>query len=377
MPDNSDFVSASTLRRPAPSLNRGYRYLSVDAATMRVTNEFDFSQVQYTFERNAPGLFGAALDLYSPDSQFLIPQETYIVVERAGQPFWCGMFWKPIRNGKLLEIGAQGVWSIFGHRHIRDTKSYNNVDRAAIARDLVTYAQLGVGGDIHVATGSELLGGSPLPTALYPWWEDKVVATEVEALAAMDPQFNFSIDGSWLPGNILTFNFNVDIVHPDPTPYRLVYGSNVDDYEWESIAPSPNHVDAFGGFDGPAMLRRWAENATALERQPRIEVSTGNRDIMSEPAIQDLAVSTVRKLSGSPSQPSVSMQASSDPELGVLKLGQEVEVEIRDGYIFVQGKYIIEKIEVTVPDGAADALGSETMKISFESLVDDALIGTL
>lgn len=373
-----DYVPRDTLRRLSAARARGYKYLSVDASTMQITNEFEFANVQYSFQHNAAGEFSGSLDLYSSDAKFLIPQQTYIVVERMGVPFWCGFMWKPRRNGKILDVEAQGVWSLFGHRHIRDTKSYFNTDRAVIVKDLVQYAQLGFGGDLHVSVPSVTLPSTPLGEAFYPWWEDKVISSEVENLALMDPQFSFSIEGRWLPGNVLAFDFVMDPVHPHISPHAFMYGGNVDDYEWEPIAPSPNHVDAFGGFDGPAMIRRTAQNFQALENgQPRIEVSTGNRDILTEQPVEALALSTIKKTSGAPAQPVVVMQASSDPHLDSMKVGQEVQVDIDDGYVQVHGRYVIDRIEVVVPDGAADAPGSETIRLSFENLVDDALISAV
>lgn len=377
MPDepSPDYIPIGTLKKDAPARNRGYRYLSVEYSTMRVTNEFEWSNVQYSFERNGAGELNATVDLYSPDAEFLIPQETFLVVERSGKPYWCGFMWKPSREGNTLRIQALEVWSLFGHRHIRDSKSYNNTDRVVIARNLVEYAQLGLGGNLRVETGIEVSSGPPLGEAFYPWWEDKIIATEIENLAAIEPKFTFRIEGYWQPGNVLGFKYVIDPVHPIVSPHRLMYGGNVDDYEWEPISPSPNQVDAFGGFDGPAMLRRSAQNLTALTTQPRIELSVSNRDILSDAATESLAVSTVKKMSGAPSQPTVTMQASSKPDLGEIFPGYELEVDIDDGFVQVHGRYVVERIEIIVPDGAADALGAETVRYSFENIVDDTDVG--
>lgn len=377
MPDepSPDYIPIGTLKRDAPARNRGYRYLSVEYATMRVTNEFEFSDVRYSFERNGAGELNAVLDLYSPDANFLKPQETFLVVERSGRPYWCGFMWQPHRNGNTLEIGALEVWSLFGHRHIRETKSFFNTDRAVIARTLVEYAQLGIGGNLNVETGIEVSTGPPLGEAFFPWWEDKIVASEIENLATIEPQFTFRIEGEWLPGNVLGFKYVIDPVHPVVSPHRLLYGGNVDDYEWEPISPSPNQVDAFGGFDGPAMLRRSAQNLDALNTQPRVELSVSNRDILSDQATEALAVSSIKKMSGAPAQPTVIMQASSKPDLGEIFPGYELEVDIDDGYVQVHGRFVVDRIEVAVPDGAADALGAETIRISFENIVGDESVG--
>lgn len=374
MPDYT-IIGDNAVSRPALTRGRGYRYLSVDFASRRVTNEFKFSDVAYSFQRNTAGEFSATMDLYDPSTKFLRPQETFIVVERMGLPFWCGFLWQPTRSGQNLNVQAQEIWSLFGHRHVRVTKDYLNQDRAFIFRDLVTYAQQGEGGALGVSVGSESLGAAPLSQYRVPWWENKTVIEVCETVLQMDPSFTFRIEGEWLPGNRLGFRLLLDTVHPLPTKHRLIYGGNVDDYEWQPLSPSPNFVDGFGGFDDEAMLRRSAQNNDALLRQPRIEGSVENRELLGEEGVVNMAVEQLKRMSGSPSQPSVTMQADSDPELGVLRPGHECHVSISDGYVQVDGDFSVEKISVAVPNGAADAPGAETVKYEFESKLEDASVG--
>lgn len=372
MPDYG-VVTPGALTRPAPGRGRGYRYLSVDFATRRVTNEFKFSDVAYSFQRNMAGEFSATLDLYDSATKFLRPQETFIVVERLGRPFWCGFLWQPTRSGKNLNIQAQEIWSLFGHRHIRETKDYVNRDRAYIFRDLVTYAQQGVGGSLAVSVGSENLGGTLLSYKA-PWWENKTVVEVAETIITMDPSFTFRIEGEWQPGNYLGFRLYLDVVHPLPTKHRLIYGGNVDEYDWSPLSPSPNFIDGFGGFDNEAMIRRSAQNDTALLRQPRIETSIENRELLGEEGVVKLATDRLKRYSGSPAQPSVVMQADSDPELGTLRPGHSAYVSIKDGYVEVDGDFSVEKISVSVPNGSADAPGAETVKLEFESKLDEGSV---
>lgn len=374
MPDYT-VIQPGSLSVPAITRSRGYRFLSVDFATRRVTNEFKFSDVGYSFQRNTAGEFSATMDLYDPATKFLRPQETFIVVERKGVPFWCGFLWQPTRSGKNLNIQAQEVWSIFGHRHIRETKDYVNRDRAFIFRDLVSYAQQGSGGPLGVSVGSETLGGTPLSQYKVPWWENKTVVEVAETVLKMDPSFTFRIDGEWQPGNILGFRLRLDVVHPVPTKHRLIYGGNVDDYDWSPLSPSPNFIDGFGGFDNEAMIRRSAQNNAVLGTQPRIESSIENRELLGEEGVVNLAVEQLKRMSGSPSQPSVVMQADSDPELGVLRPGHSCHVSIKDGYVEVDDEFSVEKLSVVVPNGSADAPGAEQVKIEFESKLDDASVG--
>lgn len=315
------------------------------------------------------------MDLYDPTTRFLIPQETFIVVERKGEPFWCGFLWQPTRSGKNLNIQAQEVWSIFGHRHVRVTKEYINSDRAAAFRDLVTYAQTGLAGSIGLSVGSETVGGTLLSHKI-PWWENKTIVEVAEMILDMDPSFTFRIVGEWLPGNKLGFRLVIDAAHPVPTKHRLIYGGNVDDYDWSPLSPSPNFIDGFGGFDAEAMIRRTAQNDDALTRQPRIESSIENRELLGEEGVVKLATDRLKRFSGSPSQPSVTMQGGADPELGVLLPGHSAHVSIRDGYVQVDGDFSVEKISVSVPNGAADAPGAETVKYEFESKLDDSAVST-
>lgn len=373
MPDYT-YIGDNAVARPAATRSRGYRFLSVDFSTRQVTNEFKFADVGYTFQRNAAGEFSAVMDLYDESTQFLRPQETFLVVERMGAPFWCGFLWQPTRSGKNLNVAAQEVWSLLGHRHVRATKDWINRDRAWILQDLVTYAQQGVGGDLGVSVGSEVVGGTPIPSYKVPWWENKTVVEVAETILKMDPSFTFRIVGEWLPGNRLGFRLVIDTAHPVETQHRLLFGGNVDDYEWQPLSPSPNFIDAFGGFDNEAMIRRTAQNDVALLKQPRIEGSIENRELLGDVGVANLAVDQLKRMSGSPSQPSVTMQADSDPELGVLLPGHQCHVSIRDGYVNVDGDYSVEKISVAVPNGAADAPGAETVKIEFESKLDDTSV---
>lgn len=374
MPDITSFIEPTAVRRDAQTVGKGYRYLSVDYASRRVTNEFRFSDVQYSFERNTAGSFSAAMDLYDPATQFLRPQETYLVVERNGLPFWCGFLWQPARNGKTLTVQAQEIWSIFGHRHIRQTKDWINQDRAFMLRDLVNYAQQGVGGDLGLSVGSELLALATPTSYKASWWENKTVIEIAETILKMDPSFTFRVVGEWQAGNRLGFRLLIDTKHPVPTQHRLIYGGNVDDYDWSPLSPSPNFIDGFGGFDNEAMIRRTAQNDVALTRQPRIESSIENRELMGEEGVVLLAVNQLKKYSGSPAQPSVTMQADADPVLGTLLPGYSAHVTIRDGYVQVDDDFSVDKVNVSVPNGAADAPGAETVKYEFESKLEDAAV---
>ncbi|MFA7264846.1 MAG: hypothetical protein WC054_00800 [Candidatus Nanopelagicales bacterium] len=359
----------------AQNRSRGTRYLAVDFASRRITHEFKFADVGYTFQNNVAGEFGATLDLYDPNTRYLKAQETYLVVERLGKPFWCGFLWQPTRSGKNLNVVAQEVWSIFGHRRVRQTLDWINQDRGFMLRNLLTYAQMGPAGDLGVSIGSETVGGPPQSYKV-PWWENKGVVETAETLLKMNPAFSFRIEGEWQPGNVLGFRLVIDAVHPIPTPHRLIYGGNVDDYDWTPLSPSPNFVDGFGGFDNEAMLRRTAQNDDALARQPRIESSIENRELLGDEGVLNLAVNQLKRLSGSPSQPSVTMQAGSDPVLGVLRPGHQCHVSIDDGYVHVDGDFSVEKITVSVPNGSADSPGAETVKIDFESKLDDTSVST-
>ncbi len=372
MPDYT-IVAPGAISVPAATQGRGYRYLSVDFASRRITHEFKFSDVQYSFERNAAGEFSASMDLYDPSTRFLLPQETFIVVERLGQPFWCGFLWQPSRAGKSLNVQAQEVWSIFGHRHVRESRDWINQDRGFMLRDLLSYAQQGVGGSIGLSIGSENVGGVPTSYKA-SWWENKTVIEVAEKILQLDPTFSFRIVGEWLPGNKLGFRLLIDAAHPIPTQHKLIYGGNVDEYEWSPLSPSPNFIDGFGGFDNEAMIRRSAQNDDVLTRQPRIEGSIEDRELMGEEGVVNLAVNQLKRMSGSPSQPSVVMQADSDPQLGTLRPGHSCQVSITDGYVKVDGSFNVEKLSVNVPNGAADAPGAETVKIEFESKLEDASV---
>ena len=50
--------------------------------------------------------------------------------------------------------------------------------------------------------------------------------------------------------------------------------------------------------------------------------------------------------------------------LGILRPGHSAEVLIKDGYVEVSGVFNVAKIDVDVPDGAADAPGAETRPAS-------------
>jgi hypothetical protein len=369
MPDSS-IIGDNAVYRDAVTRNRNYKYLSVDFASRRITNEFAFADVSYTFQRNRAGEFSATMDLYDPAAAFLKPQETFIVVERMGLPFWCGFLWQPTRSGKTLNINAQEVWSLFGHRHVRVSQKFNNTDRAAIFRNLVLYGQQGVGGDLGVSVGSELLGGTPMSEFIVNWWENKTIVEVAQPILDQDPSFTFRIVGEWLPGNRLGFRMLIDTKHPVPTTHRLIYGGNVDEYDWAPFSPSPNFIDGFGGFDNEAMIRRSVQNDGALLRQPRIEGSTENRDLLGEEGVVKLATDALKRLSGSPSQPTVTMLADSDPVLGLLRPGHSAHVSIRDGYVYVDGDFNVDKIAVSVPNGAADAPGAESVQIEFESKLE-------
>lgn len=363
-------MTSSVVTRPAPN-SGGYRYLAVDAITRRVTCEFSFSGVTYTFERNAPGDFTASIDIYSSQTQYLVPQQTYIVVERSGRPFWVGFLWQPKRDNKKLTINAQGIWSVFGHRHIRERRIYDAQDRAVMLRDLVTYGQQGTSGDLGVTVGTEVFGGISY-SQVYEWWDNKSIMDAASDVTDFNPRFTFRIEGSWQSGNILGLNFVIDTTFPVLTPHRLVYGGNAVDYGWDPLSPSPNHIDAFGGFDDFSMIRQTVQNSDALTRQPRIEGSVENRNLMvSDPALA-MAQSALKRMSNSPVQPTIIMLADSEPVLGTLLPGYQVQVSISDGpYIQVDGDYIVNKISVTVPDGSANIPGVETVTYEFESLTED------
>jgi hypothetical protein len=363
-----------------------YRYLFYDVLTNLPKAELPLSGVSYSSILNNAGALTATISArHAKATQDVIsPWNTAIYVEREGAIVWGGILWRAnVQSGteeSTLSLGANEFWSYFQEnnnrgRYIRDTKSYTDADQLFIARDIINYAQnTGIHGptaSIGVTVGSELTtdggGIQQLRTRTYNSWERQVIGKVVEQLAALDNGFEFFIDCDYAGSTInKVFRLYYPIV-PDAPGIRFDYPTNVISYTLPIDATkAAKKVDAIGAGEGIDMAIQTVEDTTLLQ-YPMREATFSYKDVSQADTLLSHATSDLNTVRQPQTIPTLICRVNV-PELtpGSFRCGANVQVNLQDGWVNIQGGYRIVQFEVRVDDDGGESM---TVRLNDEDVL--------
>jgi hypothetical protein len=151
-----------------------------------------------------PGTFSASMALNDPKCtpDIIAPAQTVLVIQHEDRvdDLWGGILWdaKPNYDDRTVTLEGAEIMSYFYRRRIREFRQYWSgnsppypTDTAAIARDLLIYAQAQSRGSIGVFIGTETSGVDTAVT--YPAGERRNVGEEVEKLGKVNNGFDVVI----------------------------------------------------------------------------------------------------------------------------------------------------------------------------------------
>jgi hypothetical protein len=354
-----------------------YRYLSINPLTLQLQGEIEFGGVQFNWQQNNFGTFDGTIDRYDTKATkaLLDPQRTLIGVEREGDLVWVGIMLQPRKaDADTVSIPALEIHGMLQYRYIRERLQYAALDSGFVCRQLVAYGQLGVGGPLGIATGSQVTG-VPISTS-FNFWDKKKISDAIIDLStptsaapsdgvnppqSANPGFDFRMDYAWGAGNQLVMTFVIDYPKRGrATNYVFEYGRNVDDYDWEG-GLAYNWIDSWGDGSENALRRATAYDSDLLANYPRFEGQYEHPTVTGQQGLQNFADAELKQHKSPQSEPSITLMGDADPGLGEYRVCDIVEVRIDHGYTQVGDNYIVDDIAVSV-----DETSQDTVQVSFE-----------
>lgn len=354
-----------------------YTFILQDLVTGNLKDEVPLRAVSFGKVRNAPGFLNASIDYRHPKATptNFARCRTAIYVMRDGVCVWGGILWTLRRNGDGLNVGAEGFWSYFRRRRLRETKDYTTVptDPLAIVRDLIDYAQDATkspGGDIGVTTGSELWG----TTVARTWYgyERKVIAEIIEALSDNNASFDFEIDPVY---DADTNNFDKILRLYAPRQGRRTsiawevgIHCELNEYFMDGTRQE-NQVLGIGAGEGDAMKLAQASDTNQLGAFPLLEGAFIAKDISDPTHLRELCEARLaaRRMPGA--TPSIVLKPDApEAELGTYIIGDEIKLVGGDGFSQFNQYFRIDSYTVKLSEE-----GKEDITVEFEdrSLVED------
>lgn len=252
-----------------------------------------------------------------------------IIVERDGVPVWVGIVWiAPYTDDPpQREVRAAETWSYFRHRFITTNVTRTAADQCDIAQDLITDAINAQGGNIGVTV--ELSTSGVLVTQAYASYELKPVAEAVEALAKVDPGFDFAIDPSYNPSTgALVKTFRTQYPRrgrrSQQTGHVFEVGRNVISWSWPSDGTRmANKVWAVGRGEGSAMLLTSSADTSQITPissggpgYPLLEQTISATDVAVRSQLNALALARRKAVVTPVTLPEITVRADIDPVFG-------------------------------------------------------------
>lgn len=293
-----------------------YTYMARDLRTGALIEELPLGDVRFGHVLNGAGALYATLKLnrkttngVSLDQAYIdatIPQRTAIWIDRDGRLVWGGIIWSRSyqHSAQRLDIQASEFWSYFRMRTLKIDKSYTNADQLDIARDLITYAQGLVGGNIGV-TLDTTDSGVLRDRTQYFGYERKPIGEAIEQLANVADGFDFGIDTAYDVNHSPTAQLNFGyprrgrIAGSNELVFEL--GRNMFDITWpEDGANGANSITAIGAGEGASMLLVEITDTALIDAgYPLLDDSIQYKDVTRAETLADHAISELLIRSGS------------------------------------------------------------------------------
>lgn len=351
-----------------------YRYLVADLLTDTIREEMPFENVSFGDVLNAPGSFSGTLPLSVKDRTGfekvtranLDPGRTALYVERDGVLVWGGIIWTASADegNFTLTIGAEGFWSYFRHRLIRNTHAYTATDQLAIVQDLVTYAQSAHSGDIGVVVGTDTSGVTR--DRRYNSFERVNLGQAVEDLAALDGGFDFAIDVAYVSG-VRTKSLRLSYPkRGSRLAHVLDLGTNIEQLSWTIDATKQaNMIEALGAGEGSSMLIATSVDTSLLGSYPLLEDTISYKDVSVSATLHAHSQATMKaRRRPVESLPTLVAHGTTDLVIGSFQTGDEIEARTTSAGGFLDIDTIFRILSWTV---SVDDDGKETISFGLAS----------
>lgn len=337
-----------------------FRYVTTNlyqsgATPNPIISELPFTNVNYTSQLNSVGTFQGELLLSGINTTNLnvydgtIPGKTILwvlysdPVTYTTRAAWSGIIWQREYDGETqrLTITAQEMMSLYQKRRISDNKTYTSQNPAAIAKDLMVYAEAKTPNGNTGLTYAAVPSSAASATRTYNGYEYKSVYQAVKDLA--QNYFDFAIK-PYNSGGVLQNQFVMGI--PLGTPYSassstatvLQYPGNILDYRFpEDASGAANRLYGLGyGANGEKLI------ATAIDGSkittgdwPLLEDSANYIDIADINLLRDITLGQLNAISYPPTTVEVEIAPYVDPyyePLTSYQIGDTVRLDIKDDY---------------------------------------------
>lgn len=352
-----------------------YTYIVQDLTTGTIKDEIPFRQVNYAHVLNAPGSFSASIDRRHPKATRvnLDPNSTALYVLRGDSCVWGGIIQAIRSNGDGLNVGAEGFWSYFRRRRLRQTFNYHAdfggtaADTLAIVRAMIDYAQdpgLSPGGDIGIVVGDELIGQTV--NRVWYGYERKKIGEVVEALTDNALTFDFAIDVSYdISTNSFTKRLNLSAPRRGRRTglaWEVGRHCELSEYTLDGTRQT-NMVHGIGAGDGDAMLLSTASDPNQLPPNgpyPLLEDAFIAKDIANPDHLLELCEARLDSRRYPVAIPNVFLTDTEDTRIGSFITGDEIRLTGGDGFTTFDAFQRIDSFNVTVSDE-----GKERAKVEF------------
>lgn len=354
-----------------------YTYVLQDLVSGTIKDEVPLRSVSWGKVRNAPGFLNASIDYRHPKAtpSNFARCRTAVWILRDGVCVWGGILWTLRRNGDGLNIGCEGFWSYFRKRRLRHTKDFTTVatDPLAIVRNLIDYAQdpdFSPGGDIGVTVGSELWG----TTVQRSWffYERKVIADIIEALADNTASFDFEIDCAY-DASANEFSKTLRLYAPRQgrrtnLSWEIGIHCDLNEYFLDGTRQE-NQVLGIGAGEGASMKLAQATDTNQLGTFPLLEGAFIAKDISDQAHLAELCQTRLanRRMPGA--TPSIVLRHEAPgAQIGNWIVGDEIKLTGGDGFTQFDQYFRIDSFTVNVSDES-----NEDVTVEFEdrSLIED------
>jgi hypothetical protein len=264
--------------------------------------------------------------------------KTGIYADRGGVPVWAGFIWdrEYDSESETLTLDCATWWSYWSHRLTTTSRNFVATDQLTIARTLIADG---------VGFANPMLSIPAAPTSgvlrdrQYFYYDKRPLAELVQQLAAVDNGFDFSIDPSYVAGDlVLTLNW----YYPRRgrtqanSGHIFEYGAdtlgNIVKYSWpDPGSQEANQVWNLGAGNGDTMLKAAYFDPTRTDAGwPLLESVISNKDVTVLATLQAQALAELRAKANISGVPKMTVLADVEPQFGGWTLGDDVRIRIAD-----------------------------------------------
>jgi hypothetical protein len=354
------------------------KYIVTNLTTQEVVDEVEVASFNFTELYNRPGSGQATVRLDSPSctrDNFASWQRGLWLVS-GSQVIWGGFMGQigPQQGSRVIRVPVYGFMKYFDHRFIRSVQGmagaqqfgsevrWLNVDKFIVAKDLIDHAQSFPNGNLGIDVIWDALSGDTISHSYYAY-EYKPVG---EAFAQLQDnihgwnwRYTYDYDGNKPHCNIVLLplgtrrtNFRFEYDH-------LPGNKNINGVDADGESMPIAGVGAVGAGDGDAMVTAYVADPNM--GFPLYEALTSHKDVLNIDTLSGHAYKYLEKYKAILSDITVTVDHNLPPYFTEYVVGDEVEVQIDDGWLDYNNWYRIyqKTIAVTREDDFNVQLGLE------------------